>query len=631
MVNKSRVFISYSRADTRVTNALSKDLQAAGVEIWMDREGIAVGERWSAAIQQALVDSYAMVLVLSPDSMASQNVEDEFTYFLDNKKPIVPVMVRECRLHFQLNRLQWVDFTRGDREKSYEQLLRALYAVGVEFNQQASAIDRAEHSIIAQLLNEIDTEKKTNYRRRRITAGLVAALAVALLVIIGILALGISPFAGDPTATPRPFITAQVDGPDVALYEQPSRDARVLLAALPSGATVIVRQTTPDERFVLVEFGLNRGFVLARDLAFNGVLREIAVYVSPTPIPTATATPFIAPTATVTPSPTPEQVLNPNAEACILTLAADAPSQPALLGPSAVRFTALDSVKAGESFTATARAGDDWLYIGIGWVDRAGEGININSPWRCNNLPDDPNLLPNRVRPFLRSLSLVRETEPRSQIDTSRLSGDVLLMAEVWNQYGGLLANLSELLSIDAGLLAAVIVDEAHSDASQPLPVRFEADLFFGFLPKEQQIDFEGFFLIDPNDPTQHQFRTEKGDAFMDYHGDPVLEWQAFELAATIDRAAAIRALRFGELGVLGDYFAQAGYITPEEMFNAYLESQDARVIGKLDYIKNNTLALGALRFQNWSRFGEVYGARSGAQLAAQAELYYAAFLRLDQ
>ena len=94
MAQKSKVFISYSRTDTRVTSALARDLQQAGVDVWMDREDISVGERWSTAIQHALDESDAMVLVLSPDSMESDNVEDEFTFFLDNKKPIVPVMVR---------------------------------------------------------------------------------------------------------------------------------------------------------------------------------------------------------------------------------------------------------------------------------------------------------------------------------------------------------------------------------------------------------------------------------------------------------------------------------------------------------------------------------------------------------
>ncbi|MFP4323626.1 MAG: TIR domain-containing protein, partial [Anaerolineales bacterium] len=308
--DKSKVFISYSRRDTRLVEALARDLKAAGVTVWMDQAGISVGERWSAAIQQALEESYAMVLVVSPDSMASANVEDEFTYFLDAKKPIVPIMVREAKMHYQLNRLQRIDFTRADHTLAYEDLIRALYKVGVAFAPQDDKMDAAQHSIISELIREIEAEKRATTRRRAITGALAAALAITVLVIVGLLIVSSEEDnEGAPQAGPvlAEFIIGRINGPNVPLYDQPSRDATVVVEALPEGKPVFVYERTPDGRFLRIESGLTEeGFVLRTDVDFDDpdAPQQIAVYVSPTPAPTPTPTPFVSPTPTVTPSPT---------------------------------------------------------------------------------------------------------------------------------------------------------------------------------------------------------------------------------------------------------------------------------------------------------------------------------------
>lgn len=105
-----QIFISYSRRDQEFVRRLAQALAGAGFDVWMDIEDIEVGSKWSTAIQRGLDTSDLMLVVLSPASMASSNVEDEFTYYLDHKKPIIPVMYEPAKLHFQLGRLQYIDF-----------------------------------------------------------------------------------------------------------------------------------------------------------------------------------------------------------------------------------------------------------------------------------------------------------------------------------------------------------------------------------------------------------------------------------------------------------------------------------------------------------------------------------------
>ncbi|MFQ5631384.1 MAG: formylglycine-generating enzyme family protein, partial [bacterium] len=52
-------------------------------------------------------------------------VLDELAFALDEKKPIVPVLLKKCRLPYRIRRLQHVDFT-GDYEPALKQLLPNL-------------------------------------------------------------------------------------------------------------------------------------------------------------------------------------------------------------------------------------------------------------------------------------------------------------------------------------------------------------------------------------------------------------------------------------------------------------------------------------------------------------------------
>ena len=89
MTKRPHAFISYSHTDQDFAVRLVEALPGLGIEPWMDREGIRAGDRWSAAIQQARDSTDVLVLILSPASMASSNVADEWQYALDKGKPVL--------------------------------------------------------------------------------------------------------------------------------------------------------------------------------------------------------------------------------------------------------------------------------------------------------------------------------------------------------------------------------------------------------------------------------------------------------------------------------------------------------------------------------------------------------------
>lgn len=123
---KQKVFISYSRKDQDFAKQLAKSLLQIGFSVWLDIEDIPAGVKWSTAIQNALQTSEAMLVILSPDSMSSVNVEDEWQYFLDRGKTIIPILWRPCEIHFQLSRLQYIDFAHHNFANSFDRLIAEL-------------------------------------------------------------------------------------------------------------------------------------------------------------------------------------------------------------------------------------------------------------------------------------------------------------------------------------------------------------------------------------------------------------------------------------------------------------------------------------------------------------------------
>ncbi len=120
-----QVFISYSRRDADVVENIVSELEAAGIEVWLDREDIKPGKQWRKQIVEAIDTADAFVLNLSPNSAASDNVLKELNLAEEALDPfILPVMLSDMKIpnemRYQLAGTQFVsyflDSKRGVRD-----------------------------------------------------------------------------------------------------------------------------------------------------------------------------------------------------------------------------------------------------------------------------------------------------------------------------------------------------------------------------------------------------------------------------------------------------------------------------------------------------------------------------------
>lgn len=120
-------FFSYSHNDNEFVLALAGDLRRRGIRVWLDTYDINPGESWSRQVGSALDACDKMLLILSPDALASENVDDEWNYFLDVKKTVIPILYKPCTLPFRLHKLQYINFNNQEYLQAVNQLVAYLF------------------------------------------------------------------------------------------------------------------------------------------------------------------------------------------------------------------------------------------------------------------------------------------------------------------------------------------------------------------------------------------------------------------------------------------------------------------------------------------------------------------------
>lgn len=110
------VFLSHNSVDKPWVIKLKDDLLRYEVSVWLDRDEIRPGDLFAKALEEGLQSSRAVVLVVSPEAMASGWVQEEYYRPLslakDPQAPLqlIPVILRDAEVPGFLQSRNWVDF-----------------------------------------------------------------------------------------------------------------------------------------------------------------------------------------------------------------------------------------------------------------------------------------------------------------------------------------------------------------------------------------------------------------------------------------------------------------------------------------------------------------------------------------
>jgi hypothetical protein len=125
------VFISYSHDDALFATRLQGNLQAGGLDVWIDHSTLMPGTPdWEEAIREGIHSAQALIYVASPSGRASPYVRDELGVAHDAHIPVFPVWVSgeywSAVAPLGLGHTQYVD-ARGDRyQTAISDLLSAI-------------------------------------------------------------------------------------------------------------------------------------------------------------------------------------------------------------------------------------------------------------------------------------------------------------------------------------------------------------------------------------------------------------------------------------------------------------------------------------------------------------------------
>jgi tetratricopeptide (TPR) repeat protein len=206
----SKLFISYAHADSEIVTRISKELQEAGHEVWIDLHGIQGGTLWGSEIAKAIISCDILLLFLSSRAVRSDYVRREVDIAFDEKRKILPVMLEKVEipveLDYQLAGIQYIDYQAPDWKTRLmaalgtQPVLRSVKDTGKLKNPYSSlpVLEPIERILILSN-REMELKKAVQYLEQH-----------RLLLLTGMPGIGKSTFARAlleflPAGSPPPF------------------------------------------------------------------------------------------------------------------------------------------------------------------------------------------------------------------------------------------------------------------------------------------------------------------------------------------------------------------------------------------------------------------------------------------
>jgi len=213
------IFISYSSNDKNYADAVCNFLEARGIRCWIAPRDIPAGTNWAGAINGAMHNVKAMLLIFTTASNESNQVLNEVNLATDYNKPIIPLRKENSELSSELayyiKRLHWLDAV----DKPTEALLNELYDnIVAVLGLKTSDL----HPIAAPIIEtKLKTTKKSN---KAVIFGIVGFVAVAVIAIILILLLSNKEPSKDTNKQDTTQTTPQVqESPKTIESKQPEQ------------------------------------------------------------------------------------------------------------------------------------------------------------------------------------------------------------------------------------------------------------------------------------------------------------------------------------------------------------------------------------------------------------------------
>ena len=143
MPSKSFVFVSYARTDSEPVQRIVAELRKLGVDVWIDAEMLTPGESWELLIKEALRRASAILVFISPESVASHWIAIEFAHAVESGVKVLPILLHPTPLSalpLQLQMIHWLDVTKFPTETTAQSAAQEIAKVLFAWEEEAPAL-----------------------------------------------------------------------------------------------------------------------------------------------------------------------------------------------------------------------------------------------------------------------------------------------------------------------------------------------------------------------------------------------------------------------------------------------------------------------------------------------------------
>lgn len=162
----AHVFISYAHADFEFAENLKHRLEKADIDVWMD-ENIPPGRKWRDEIDEKLHESFAVVVIITPESVKSPSVTYEWIFALGVNIEVVPIYLQPIdEFPYRLSEIQYIDFR--SRHRPWKELINRLLMI---HGEQTKRVEIPEHlpldtkRVISKLNSKASEERISAIKR----------------------------------------------------------------------------------------------------------------------------------------------------------------------------------------------------------------------------------------------------------------------------------------------------------------------------------------------------------------------------------------------------------------------------------------------------------------------------------
>lgn len=121
----SHIFISYSRSNVEFVRYLKALLEAEGIRVWVDEEGLVSSNKWWRTIEEKISTCAGLLVVMSPEASDSDWVEREILFAESQGIPIFPILL-SGKAWPRLANIQYENMTKGLNTKLSSRFVQSL-------------------------------------------------------------------------------------------------------------------------------------------------------------------------------------------------------------------------------------------------------------------------------------------------------------------------------------------------------------------------------------------------------------------------------------------------------------------------------------------------------------------------